>query len=79
MEREEYIFKKLGNLSPMNKTLADEIVKELGEWTTINEVAKYFKKHKNTIYNKVDEGDILHRKMGTSILIYTRSLIFLLE
>lgn len=31
MEREEYIFKKLGNLSPMNKTLADEIVKELGE------------------------------------------------
>ena len=46
MEREEYIFKKLGNLSPMNKTLADEIVKELGEWTTINEVAKYFNLHK---------------------------------
>ncbi|MFV0577657.1 MAG: DNA-binding protein, partial [Fusobacterium ulcerans] len=37
------------------------------------------KKHRNTIYNKVEEGDILHRKMGTSILIYTRSLIFLLE
>ena len=46
MEREEYIFKKLGNLSPMNKTLADEIVKELGEWATINEVAKYFNLYK---------------------------------
>ena len=79
MEREEYIFKKLGNLSPMNKTLADEIVKELGEWATINEVAKYFKKHRNTIYTKVEEGDILYRKIETSILIYTRSLIFLLE
>ena len=79
MEREEYIFKKLGNLSPMNKTLADEIAKELGEWATINEVAKYFNKHRNTICYKLEEGDIIYRKIGTSILIYTRSLIFLLE
>ncbi|GAA6324252.1 hypothetical protein F350042L8_13500 [Fusobacterium ulcerans] len=79
MEREEYIFKKLGNISALDKALAEKIVEDIGEWATINEVAKYFKKHRNTIYNKVEEGDILHRKMGTSILIYTRSLIFLLE
>ena len=79
MEREEYIFKKLGNISALDKALAKKIVEDIGEWATINEVAKYFKKHRNTIYNKVEEGDILHRKMGTSILIYTRSLIFLLE
>ena len=43
----------------MNKTMADEIVKELGEWTTINEVAKYFNLYKepdfftgiNNLYN----------------------------
>ena len=79
MEREEYIFKKLGNISALDKALAEKIVEDIGEWATVNEVAKYFKKHTNTIYNKVEEGDILHRKMGTSILIYTRSLIFLLE
>ena len=79
MEREEYIFKKLGNISALDKALAEKIVEDIGEWATINEVTKYFKKHRNTIYNKVEEGDILHRKMGTSILIYTRSLIFLLE
>ncbi|WP_278571996.1 helix-turn-helix domain-containing protein [Fusobacterium ulcerans] len=79
MEREEYIFKKLGNISALDKALAEKIVEDIGEWATVNEVAKYFKKHRNTIYNKVEEGDILHRKMGTSILIYTRSLIFLLE
>ena len=79
MEREEYIFKKLGNLSPMNKTLADEIVKELGEWATINEAAKYLKNHKNTIYERVEEGDVISRRIGNKILIYTRSLIFLLE
>ena len=79
MEREEYIFKKLGNISALDKALAEKIVEDIGEWATINEVAKYFKKHRNTIYNKVEGGDILHRKMGTSILIYTRSLIFLLE
>ncbi|MCB8564793.1 helix-turn-helix domain-containing protein [Fusobacterium ulcerans] len=79
MEREEYIFKKLGNISALDKALAEKIVEDIGEWATVNEVAKYFKKHRNTIYNRVEEGDILHRKMGTSILIYTRSLIFLLE
>ncbi|MEE0137661.1 helix-turn-helix domain-containing protein [Fusobacterium ulcerans] len=79
MEREEYIFKKLGNISALDKALAEKIVEDIGEWATVNEVAKYFKKHRNTIYNRVEEGDILHRKIGTSILIYTRSLIFLLE
>lgn len=79
MEREEYIFKKLGNLSTVDKTLAEEMVKNLGEWTTVKKTAKYFNKHRNTIYDKVEGGDILHKKIGTSIVIYTKSLIFLLE
>lgn len=79
MEREEYIYKKLGNLSALDKALAEEIVEHIGEWATINEAAKYFNKHRNTICYKLEEGDILYRKIGTSILIYTRSLIFLLE
>ncbi len=79
MEREEYIFKKLGNFSALDKALSEEMVKHLGEWATIDEVAKYFKRHKNTIYDKVEGGDVIHRKIGNKILIYTKSLIFLLE
>ncbi|MFV0579777.1 MAG: DNA-binding protein [Fusobacterium ulcerans] len=79
MEREEYIYKKLGNLSALDKAQAEEMVKNLGEWTTVRKAAKYFNKHRNTICYKLEEGDILYRKIGTSILIYTRSLIFLLE
>lgn len=79
MTREEYMYQKIAELSPVNKDLSQKMVNHLGEWTTINEVAKYFKKHRNTIYDKVDNGDIFYRKLGTGILIYTRSLIFLLE
>ncbi len=79
MEREEYIFKKLGSLSTIDKALADEMVENLGEWTTVKKTAEYFNKHRNTIYDKVESGDIIHKKMGASIVIYTKSLIFLLE
>ena len=79
MNSEEYIYRKLDTLSSLDKVLSEEMVKHLGEWTTIDDVAKYFKKHRNTICYKLEAGDILHRRIGTSILIYTRRLIFLLE
>ncbi|BBA50793.1 helix-turn-helix domain-containing protein [Fusobacterium varium] len=79
MDREEYIYRKLEGLSSLNKALSQEMVASLGEWATIEEVAKYLKRHKNTIYDKVDGGDLLYRRIGPSILIYTRSIIFLLE
>ena len=70
---------KLEGLSSLNKALSQEMAASLGEWATIEEVAKYLKRHKNTIYDKVDGGDVLYRRIGPSILIYTRSLIFFLE
>ena len=79
MNSEEYIYRKLDTLSSLDKVLSEEMVKYLGEWATIDDVAKYFKKHRNTICYKLEAGDILPRRIGTSILIYTRSLIFLLE
>lgn len=63
MTREEYMYQKIAELSPVNKDLSQKMVNHLGEWTTINEVAKYFKKHRNTIYDKVDNGDIFYRKL----------------
>lgn len=53
MNREEYIYMKLESLSPLDKALSKEMVKYLGEWATIEEVAKYLKKHKNTISDTV--------------------------
>ena len=44
MEREEYIFKKLGSLSALDKALAEEMVKNLGEWTTVRKAAKWQQK-----------------------------------
>lgn len=79
MNNEEYILKKLESLSPVDKALSKEIVATLGEWATTEKVARYFNKHRNTITYKLEEGNILYRKIGPNTLIYTRSLIFLLE
>lgn len=79
MNNEEYILKKLESISSTDKVLSKEIVTTLGEWATVEEVAKYLKKHRNTICEKINNGDILYRRIGVSFLIYTRSLIFLLE
>lgn len=79
MTREDYMCQKLGSLSNFDKLLVEEMVEQLGEWATIEGVAKYLKRHKNTIYDKVDGGEILSKRIGSRILIYTRSIIFLLE
>ncbi|WP_339007603.1 helix-turn-helix domain-containing protein [Fusobacterium varium] len=79
MTREDYMCQKLGSLSNFDKLLVEKMVEQLGEWATIEETAKYFKRHKNTIYDKVEGGEVLNRRIGNKILIYTRSLIFLME
>ena len=42
MNSEEYIYRKLDTLSSLDRVLSEEMVKHLGEWTTIDDVAKYF-------------------------------------
>lgn len=79
MSNEEYIFKKLENLSPVDKILSDKIVKTLGEWSSIKKVAKYLDSHPNTIYEKVSEGEIISRRVKGKILIYSQSLVLIME
>lgn len=80
MSNEEYIFKKLEKLSPVDKILSDKIVKSLGkEWTTPKEVADYLGRHINTIYEKINSGEILSRKIGVRRVIYTPSIILIME
>ena len=80
MSNEEYIFKKLEKLSLVDKILSDKIVKSLGkEWATPKEVADYLGRHINTIYEKINNGEILSRKIGVRRVIYTPSIILIIE
>lgn len=79
MSNEEYIFKKLENLSPVDRILCEKIVKALGEWCSIRKVAKYLDSHPNTIYEKVSEGEIFARRIKGKILIYSQSLVLIME
>lgn len=80
MSNEEYILKKLENLSPVNRAISERIVKSLGkEWATPKEVVDYLGRHINTIYEKINNGEILSRKIGVRRVIYTPSIILIME
>ena len=80
MSNEEYILKKLENLSPVNRAISERIVKSLGkEWATPKEVADYLGRHINAIYEKINNGEILSRKIGVRRVIYTPSIILIME
>ena len=78
-ENEIYILKKLERLSKEDVILAEEMVKKLGEWTTVSNVAKYLSKSRRAIYQRVDNDKLLVRKIGSSVVIYTRSIVLILE
>ena len=80
MSNEEYILKKLENLSPVNRAISERIVKSLGkEWATRKAVADYLGRHINTIYEKINNGEILSRKIGVRRVIYIPSIILIME
>lgn len=79
MTTEEYILKKLENLSEEEQKNSDEIVESLGTWATPQEVADYMGKHINTVYTWQKEGILISKRAGRAIRIYSASLVFLLD
>lgn len=79
MSQDEYIIHKLHNLSNIDQMLSEDIEEDLGRWCTIDEAAKYLKKHKNSIYNRVNNKEVLSKKFSNNKLIYSKSLILLLD
>ena len=79
-EVESYILKVIKGLSESDNEILDGIVEELGEWTTVKEVAKYFNVHTNTIYNLINDDVIMVRRVnGRAIRIYSKNLVCMLE
>lgn len=80
MNNEEYILRKLENLSPEEKILSEKIVKDLKkEWVTVKKLADYLDIHINTIYNKIKTGEILSKKIGTKRVIFVPSIILIMK
>ena len=79
MTTEEYILKKLENLSEEEQKNSDAIVEALGVWATPQEVADYMGKHINTVYTWQKEGILISKRAGRAIRIYSASLVFLLD
>lgn len=79
MSNEEYIVKKLESLNQVDKMLSNKIVATLGEWATPKNVASYLGRHINTLYERINNEEIISRKIGGRRLIYTPSIILIME
>ena len=76
---ELYIMKKLLKLSEVEKIFLADMLESLGDWNTVDGVAKYFCKSKKAIYRRIYNEELITRNLGTRVLVYTKSLICLLE
>ena len=76
---ELYILKRLKELSEEDQLLAEEMVRSLDEWCRVEEVASYLKKSTRSIYQRIANDEIISRHYGNNVIIFTRSLIFILE
>lgn len=79
MEVDDYFFLKLEKLPSSKKKLADEMVKVLHEWAPVNKVAEYLQRDPTTIYRKIRGRELYAKKISNRILVYTRSIVLLLE
>lgn len=79
MNTEKYFLIKLANLSEEDALLAQEIVKELGSWSKPVEVANYLKRHITTVYDMIENNEIMSRRMKGRLRVFSKSLILILE
>lgn len=79
-QRRESTMRKI-YLQPENMTeeLLEDIVKKLGEFTTVGEIAKLFRVSRTTVVRSLERGDICAFLFGRRIVIITRSLQHIIE
>ena len=78
LECEKYLQKKLEKLPEFDKKLTEELEDKYGIWVTVEEAIKIVGKSRSTIYNYKEENRFIYRQNERKIMIYTKSLIFVL-
>lgn len=77
-ECEEYLQKKLENCSELDLKLARELEEKYGLWVTVQTAMKILGKSRSSIYKYKEDNSFIFRQNERKIMIYTKSLIFVL-
>lgn len=78
MECEEYLRKKLENCGEFEVKLMEELKDKYGLWVTVDKAMEITKKSRSTIYKYKEDNSFIYRQNERKIMIYTKSLIFVL-
>lgn len=77
-ECEEYLRRKLERCSEFELKLATELEERYGIWVTVQTAMSILKKSRSSIYKYKEDNSFIFRQNGRKIMIYTKSLIFVL-
>jgi ACT domain-containing protein len=77
-ECERYLLKKLEELPEVDEKLTQELENKYGIWVTVEKAMKIVGKSRSTIYKYKEENSFIYRQNERKIMIYTKSLIFVL-
>lgn len=77
-ECEEYLRKKMEKCSEFEMKLMEELEEKYGLWVTVETATKIIGKSRSTIYKYKEDNSFIYRQSERKILIYTKSLIFVL-
>lgn len=75
----QYIFEKMKPESKEERKIINNLIKNLGEFSNVKDIAKYLKVSKTFIYKMIEENNIIYLEAGRRKIIYTRSLIVILR
>lgn len=78
LECEEYLRKKLDGCSDFEKKLMEELEARYGYCVTVKTAMEIIGRSRSTIYKYKDDNSFIYKQNERKILIYTKSLIFVL-
>lgn len=75
----KYIFEKMKPRSREESNIIKILVKNLGEFSNVKEVAEFLHLSKSFIYKQMEENNIIYLEINKRKIIYVRSLIVILR
>lgn len=78
LECEEYLRKKMERCSEFEKKIMQELVDNYGLWVSVEKAKSILGKSRSTIYKYKENNSFIYRQSERKIMIYTKSLIFVL-
>lgn len=69
----------IGEEKNLSEEIMEQLVKKVGEFSNLNDLAEIFHISRTTICREIERGEIVAFRFGASVIVVTRSLQGIIE